>query len=330
MVSLDLTSFIILGILIILNWILTELLFKPVMVNMQNRREYLQKLKQETSDKNHSAIEIEKETNQALDEARQKANLNGQTILDQAKHDAETQIDKSRNLVEQALLEHNQKLTNQKHLVHEQIKPDLDKITVSIKKKLLPLFLIVTFSLGLPSFFSVTSAKEDIEQHKADVSNDLEKAVDFSIMAAILFILLRKPISKALKNHSENIESTLEESKSDLKSSNAAVTFSRHHKENVHDKINQINSDAEKQARDLAQEVIEKTKRKNAQLKNYATTEKKSIEENVFLSLNRDIISDAMEKIHADFKTGIDKETDRKLIKDCLLKLDLYISNGDF
>ncbi|MCD4653776.1 hypothetical protein K8T06_07555 [bacterium] len=329
MVSIDLTVFVILGMLLILNWVLTRLLFKPVMANMQSRREHLQRLHQQATSKFASATALETKNNIALEHARSIADKKGKALLNKARIDADTMVDESRELTELSISIYSTNVLEQEKLVRRQMKQETKKVAVLIRNKLLPIILAFIFTIFCPVIlFATELADETSNDHRsADIYDDLEKTVNFIVMAAILYFLLRKRISVVLTSRSQKIQSAFDQFNTELSQGKIAVAQSINHEKNIQEEISSIYLHVGYRARVLARHILKISRKKTQQMKTYETKEKDIIEKQAFLLLNKDIVSDAMEQLSTSFLDGISIEEDRRLVKECISQLDNCINN---
>lgn len=330
MFNLDLSIFVILGMLVVLNWILTRLLYNPILENYHQRQSELNTMAEEADRNNQRTGALISKMEKQLDSARLDAELEEKQILQKCEEQAHEELHAKLVDSHECFVACRSMLSADEEEIAQDLQSSVAKMASMVKDSLLPLILLVSVSLIWNSDVTAASGGTSSEHHAVTIHADLERLFSFLVMSTILFIFLRKPIRKFFINRRINIKHSLKQTKIDLLNSREAVQEVAEQEVLITDKINHLFETARSRAKSVGEEVLQNSRNQIQKIQNQHDNECEFLRLQAFQKLKHRIVSDTVSHVYRDLETGIPRETDRKIVQHVIDQLDNFLdSPGD-
>jgi len=197
------------------------------------------------------------------------------------------------------------------------MQPVIPKISSDITKKLLPLLLITC----LCCFPVMASEHGNSENHGGGIS-EIARMINFTVMAGILVILLRKPLSGVFGNRIQNIRQSLDDSSEKLAKINSKSVEIHLEQEKLPEKKQTIQVEAKKQCEQSISQIADDCQREISLIQKRTNQKKEKDYQDSWRDLKEHIINDCFSQAENNINKTITKENDRKLIDNFFVKMD--------
>ena len=321
MVSIDFSVFAEIFLFITLIFLLNELLYKPLLSKMAQRKEQLdvksklilEKSKEYSENREFITSHINATQKKAMEEV-QKAVMDSETEKNEKINEA-VEISIAEMTQVKSVVERRAKN------VEKELSSQISSITQKISQTLLPLILIF-FLVILP-----VGASETVhEEHGGDGNHggisETARTFNFVVMIAILYAIGKKPISNAMKNRTRSVETSFEEREQKIEEIETSLAEIYVEREHVAEIEKSILDDAENRVHVITEEAHSETALKVKKIKE-STEKQKSYEiENAAFRVRKYTVEHAMDEFITAVANGkLDVSTDSALISDCLEKM---------
>ncbi len=331
MVSIDLSLFVEIVIFLSLLFTLDRIFYRPVLAKISERKQRLVEEKTTLDGIQSNELILKNNIQSKLTGAHQTAEQFHTDTLRKVENITADQISKLSSEYNEKTLAYTQKTEKNIECSRQEITPQIEPLARQFIKKLLPLVICI-FLMGFPVFGALAESpghgadshdSEHAEEH-AGIS-ETWRAINFIVMVSILLLLTRKPISRALLNRSEGIRNTLQESTLAIESASGDLSQLETRLSEVETEASEIVHKSAAQTEELQKQLENDGLAKLEKIKMIGNKQLEMISQKAFESLNTDTVSKALEKAVDILSEGIDLETDRNLVSDCIDKLDVQI-----
>ncbi len=329
MVSIDYSVFIQIVIFLTLLFSLNHLLYQPVMAKIAERKRILSEDKDAAGTANREHQQIQTDIQHQLQAAERKAE---ETYVEKMRiiesHTKETLHQTSQELKEEEL-HYTQEIQKSMISIRAELDTESSSLAHRMIRKLLPV-MILGILIGPPGFTAEHSPGEDPGHQTTHGGgmNERARSVDFVLMVGILYVLLRKPIGGALQNRTSAIDRTLKESAENKQIADQQLQMIKTRYHTIASEISVIEKktdmEIEEQEQNAAQEMAGKIER----IRQHAQHQKKSLACAAERQIKEQVVSKALEMVQQQLSTGLDKETDRRLVDDCIRQLGLHFEKS--
>lgn len=183
------------------------------------------------------------------------------------------------------------------------------------------MFFLLFFLLFYASAALGSSGGGHEAEPKGWVATDTYRVMNFTVLAVVLFLLLRKPVSNALSNRIKGIKEQLEDLEMKKQEAEKELADYEQKLSALDKEAEKIISDYIRQGNEAKQRILEEAKASAQKLEEQA---KKSIEhefKEAKLKLQQDILEKALLKAEDVIKSSITDEDQEKLVDEYLEKV---------
>jgi F-type H+-transporting ATPase subunit b len=189
------------------------------------------------------------------------------------------------------------------------------------KQVLLWVQFLLIFFLFLAGTAIASSPEHGASGAKHWLNTDWYRVMNFTVLIAALFFLLRKPVSQALNGRIEGIKTELEELEEKKKEAEKKLVQYNEQIATLEQEAEKIIAEYKRQGEAARERILDATKKAAAKMEDQA---KKTIEnefKNAKLRLQEDILEKALTKAEALVKDKITSEDQDRLVDEYLDKV---------
>jgi F-type H+-transporting ATPase subunit b len=321
MVSIDGSLFAEIGIIILMIFILNRLLYRPLLSTLEDRRKRLENEQNHFESIRSAGLSIETEITETLRIARETAQKNIQDAVIEMERSNRKKISETREKTEKRLAENHQNVQKTVETTQKSLQSEITNLTGTFIAKIMPVFLVIYLLTGTLCLASETQHSEAVhpssESHEGGIS-ELARAVDFVAMAALLTYLLRKKVTAVLSGRILSIKSSLASSKQRIETAEKQLEEAKIRKKSIETELQTIAAEGKTREQKLiakltsqANLMIDKINRDTEMLIEAEINEAQA-------AIQQFIVDQSISNVRAHFSSGLDIQTDQRLIE-CFL-----------
>jgi len=353
MINIDLSCLIVLGILTVLNVLLNRILYKPILSNFHQRRDHIVSLRKEARSNSETARIIRLETHALLTTARRRANAEKRRRLDETEAEAQQRVADAVARCNTSVENHRQTLRKEMDAARSHLTGQSKEISAWIRNKLVPVCLAVF--LGICSGYAMVSGAQAADpyfdpgerrevpdigvrdrdsdragetRHPVTILTDLEKAFNLFILIVLLFFFLHKPVSRFFDHRKTTVRRALESTEHELTFSSRELQTAEKERGNIDSAKKSIRRKCDRESRIKREEILKEAEQKIRRIEERARKIRRSIEQDIMLDLNRDVVMETVGRVMDDFSIGLDADIDRRLVNECIRQLETLPPHG--
>ncbi|HPQ38924.1 MAG TPA: hypothetical protein PLV45_00995 [bacterium] len=353
MINIDLSCLYVLGMLTVLNYVLNRLLYQPVLTNFHQRRDHIISMRREARSHTETARIIRLETHAILTSEKRKAEAERRHIREMTEAEARAMVEDAIRRTEAFIESHRNSVENDKDRIRREIAEQVPEIKNWFRDRLLPICIAGCLAtLGMIGSIPVTRAADPYvnphgvrsdaalpahgephaapngDTHGSNIRPDLEKAFNLLLLFIVFFMLLRKPVGNYFVHRAETVRKAIESATHELEFSNRELQSAEAERSDIESARKSILRKTTRQDRLMHEKILENAREKTRDIEEKSHTIKTLIDDRALQDMNAEVVDRILEQLTCEFSCGIDEETDRKLVVECIRRLEKLPSGG--